>query len=146
MNHIAWLVEKILDFDPSLWTLSVEDHPDLTIDQWLAIRIKWGIDRGFVWFEFDRHNEPKKAICMRPVNEEILERIQADFSRSVWDFDPAGKIVFIDFRCGDGSIPLAWDLCKMSGRNEVAYYHHQKIKRVKLSNVPRVAELLHGPN
>lgn len=144
MNHIAWLVEKILEFDPGLWTLSVEDHPELTIDQWLAIRIKWGIDQGFVWFEFDRHNEPQKAICLRPVNEEILTKIQNDYAASVWDYDPNGRIAFIDFRYGDGSIPIAWDLCKISGREDVAYFHHQQIKRVKLKNVPRVKELLCG--
>ena len=144
MNHIAWLVEKILEYDPSLWTLSVENEPSLTIDQWMAIRIKWGIDRGFVWFEFDRTGVPQKAICLRPVNEEILEMIQSDYSGSVWDFAPAGRIVFIDFRYGDGSIPLAWDLCKASGRKEVAYFHHQKLKRVRLADVPKVKELLHG--
>ena len=144
MNHIAWLVEKILEYDPSLWTLSVEDEPDVTIDQWLAIRIKWGIDKGFVWFEFDRHNVPQKAICLRPVNEDILVKIKADYARSVWDFDPDGNIVFIDFRYGEGSIPIAWDLCKASGRKEVAYFHHQILKRVRLADVPRVKELLHG--
>lgn len=144
VNYIAWLVEKILDFDPSLWTLSVEDHPELTIDQWLALRIKWGIDKGFVWFEFDRNNVPQKAVCLRPVNEEILGKIGTNYAGSVWDFDPNGTIVFIDFRCGEGSIPIAWDLCKASGRQEVAYFHHQEIKRVKLKNVPRVKELLHG--
>jgi hypothetical protein len=144
MNHIAWLVENILEFDPSLWTLSVENEPDLTIDQWLAIRIKWGIDHGFVWFEFDRHNEPQKAICLRPVNEEILGRIRTDYVRSVWDYDPNGHIVFIDFRYGEGSIPITWDLCKASGRSQVAYFHHQELKRVLLKNVPRVKEFLHG--
>jgi hypothetical protein len=144
MNHIAWLVEKILEFNPSLWTLSVKNEPDITIDQWLAIRIKWGIDLGFVWFEFDRNNIPQKAICFRPVNEKLLERIDEDYGRSIWDYDPNGRIVFIDFRYGEGSIPFVWDLCRSSGRKEVAYHHHLKMRRVRLQDVPRVKEFLHG--
>lgn len=144
MNYIAWLVEKTLEFDPSLWTESVEGHPDLAIDQWLALRIKWGIDKGFVWFEFDRNNQPQKAICLRPVNEAILGRIILDYRKSVWEYDPSGHTVFIDFRYGEGSIPIAWDLCKASGRTQVAYFHHQELKRVLLKNVPRVREFFHG--
>lgn len=144
MNHIDWLVEKILEFDSSLWTLSVEDRPDMTIDEWMALRIRWGVDKGFVWFEFDRFNQPQKAVCMRPVNEEILGRIADNYVGSIWDYDASGPIVFIDFRYGEGSIPLTWDICKASCRQEVAYYHHQKLKRVKLENVPRVPELLGG--
>jgi len=144
MTHIEWLVGKILEFDPNLWLVSVTDHPDMTIDQWLELRLKWGVEKGFVWFEFDRHNVPQKAVCMRPVSEEILEEISLDYTGSVWDYDSDGQIVFIDFRYGPGSIPFAWDLCRLTGRKEVAYHHHQRIKRVKLDKVPRVAELLKG--
>ena len=144
MNHIEWLTAKILEFDQSLWTLSVEDHPEMTIDQWISLRLDWGQKMGFVWFEFDRDNQPQKAVCMRPVNEEILERIASDYAGSIWEFDSQGQSVFIDFRVGEGSIPFAWDLCKLTGRKEVAYHHHQKIKRVQLSNVPRVKEFFNG--
>jgi hypothetical protein len=143
MNPIAWLVEQILEFDPTLYEVQV-DHPDMSIAQWLALRIKWGIDKGFVFFETDEYDIPVKALCMRPVNERILEAIENDYVGNIWEYDPAGKIVFIDFRFGRGSIPFTWDLCRRSGRSEVAYHHHQQVKRVSLDKVPRVEELLHG--
>lgn len=144
MNHIKWLVDQVMDYEPMMEGLTVRDHPELSPREAIALRVKWGIDKGFVWFECDRFGDPQKAICMRPVNEDILFRISHDYADSLWDYDQYGKIVFIDFRVGTGSIPFAWDLCGWSGRKEVAYFHNRKLKRVDLGKVPRVKELLCG--
>lgn len=138
MNPIGWLIDRILEFDQTLWFVTVKDHPELSIRQWLAIWIRWAIDKGFVHFQYDEVGKPISAVVERPVNALILDKIQNDYAASVWDFDPDGDITFFDFRYGKGTIPLCWDIAKAGGKREVAWYYRQRLCRHQMEDIPRI--------
>lgn len=131
-NPIPWLVDRLIEYDPSLLLLKVEGHPDMTAEQWLALRVKWGMDLGFTLVDGEH------AVMFRPVNEGILQLIQDDYAGSIWQFDPFGKITFFDFRYGKGTFPLCWDLAKSTGRKEIAWFYRQRLRRYELEKIPRI--------
>lgn len=132
-NPIPWLVDRLIEYDPSLLLIKVEGHPDLSPEQWLALRIKWGMDLGFTL------TDGKTAVMFRPVNEAILKSIQTDYYGSIWEYDPFGSITFFDFRYGKGTFPLCHDLNTMTGRKEVAWFYRKRLRRYHADKVPRIA-------
>jgi hypothetical protein len=137
-NPIPWLVDRMLEFDPTLFEIKVKDFPELTPQQWLALRIKWGIDLGFVFFTFDESGEPLTAVCLRPISHDILAAIQYDYGGTIWEYDWAGEILFFDFRFGKGTFPLCWDLARASGKPQIAWYYRQRLRLYRMEDIPRI--------
>jgi len=143
MNPIPWLVTNLLEQYPLLAKLKVRDHPELSPDKWLALRVKWGLDKGFTRFYGDSRGI-YGALLYRPVNTKLLHDSTLDYWTHIWDFDLDGDICGVDHAYGPGLYPQFIKTCIATQKPLIAWRHRNRNHIKFMTDMPRYLSQLPG--
>ena len=135
MNPIPWTIDRLIEMYPTLKTLCVTGHPEMSPQTWLSLFVKDRGDRGLYKFVADKYGV-YGCLLFRPVNLDIIAHARDDYWGHIEEFDPEGDICAVDFAYGPGLYNLFIRTCKETRKEWIAYEHRGRFHLVKMHDMP----------
>jgi len=133
-NVLDWIRGILLLNNPALQNLVVTGDAQMSPGEYIR---KWSLlafEKGFLWVFGE--TEPEAMCILRPINEELADKIRSDYYSTILDFDPEGDIAFIDFAYGRGFYPRFYQLVESTGRPRMAWVHRDRVHVHPVKSVP----------
>jgi len=123
--HFSWFRQLLLD------NMGEFECEGLTKQQFASRYMAWAIDHGFL-HTFGTPL-PVAGILFRRVNDLQLEEIHSRYHETLFEFDPNGKVLWIDFMHAPGNYPFMMNFISQLGADRLAWYHG---KREQYQTIP----------
>jgi len=116
----------------------IVDHPEMSREEALNLYMMWALKNRFL--HTFGNPDPIAGIILRPVNDEQLDQIKADWTKSFTLFDMSAKTVWIDFMHAPGNMAFMIDFVQKCGYPLVAY-HNQRRSSMEIMKVEHLKNI-----
>jgi hypothetical protein len=122
---IPWLKQAIQDHLDWVSTVIVDDGK-VSTDQFLDLWTRWLIAHDFVKV-YGPWDDPRGYLIARPVRMEWVFNADINYFDTLFDFDRAGQVVWIDSLWAKGFYPRVLMFLKSTQKPFVAWDHKHKL-------------------
>lgn len=133
-REIEWLIDRLLEEYPHLLDKTVKNG-EMTARDWLRARIVWGIPFGFSYWWGD-HLGTYGGIMIRPVTADLILHGMYNYWETIFDFDIAGDICWVDYAYGPGLYSKMIALCQSTGCTQLGWRHRDRMHIRPMERMP----------